>query len=137
MPVYMIDYEAQAIRRKTSRRGNCHSCRLIGIPARDITNERSRQLPHVHLSSHTTGPQFFLQGVDQARYLFITQAEMKRQTQATIFSKVVADCLQILLIEAKQHEFARAREFEAKLRVMREDMYVSRHDMAHVQLAVC
>jgi hypothetical protein len=61
---------------------------------------------------------------------------MKPQTQAAIFSKVVADCLQILLIEAKQHEFARARKFEAQLRVTRKDMNVSRYDMTRVQLAV-
>jgi hypothetical protein len=73
--------------------------------------------------------------VDEARYLFITQAEMKGQTQAAL-SRIRADSLQIMPIEAKQYEFGRAREVEAKLRVTRQYMNVSRNSMAHVRLAI-
>ena len=73
--------------------------------------------------------------MDKARYLFIAQTELKSQTHAAIFSKIMADRLQTLLFEAKQHKFARAREFEAKVRVTRQDMNVSRYDMAYVRLA--
>jgi hypothetical protein len=75
--------------------------------------------------------------MDQAGDLSVPQTELKCKTQTAILAQIVADGFEIRMIESEQHKFAWPREFEANLRVSRQDMNVSRYDSAHIGFAVC